>query len=245
MTTNKPALLALLLALSLSLAPALAQNPNAPSPIPVVVERATIPDTPAPAQTTGQKIADALRARGLSENATITLISLLPIVELRGAIPVGHVLIPSPTPERPFTRANLLRSARIYCWAVLGNMIPVPFILLLLGPISRFCMRVPVGKRFFDWLFARTRRKTAGLEKYKFFALTVFVAIPLPVTGAWTGAMAGWLIGMPFLSALFSTFLGVLIAGVVMTALSLMGWWGAAIALIALLALLASSLAKR
>ena len=239
--------LALLLALAL---PARAQNPPpntppAPDVLPIVVERATTPDAPAPAQTTGQKIADALRARGLSENTTITLISLLPIVELRGAIPVGHVIVPNPTPGRTFTRPNLLRAARIYLWAVVGNMIPVPFILLLLGPISRFCMRAPLGKRFFDWLFARTRRKTAGLEKYKFFALTVFVAVPLPVTGAWTGAMAGWLIGMPFWSAFFSTFLGVLAAGVVMTALSLMGWWGAAIALIALLALLATSLFRR
>ena len=243
----KTSLIFLVVALAIAL-PALAQTPDAPPApdvLPVVVERATTPDAPAPHQTTGQKIADALRARGLSENATITLISLLPIVELRGAIPVGHVIVPNPTPGKTFTRPNLLRAARIYLWAVVGNMIPVPFILLLLGPISRFCMRVPVGKRFFDWLFARTRRKTAGLEKYKFFALTVFVAVPLPVTGAWTGAMAGWLIGMPFWSAFFSTFLGVLAAGVVMTALSLMGWWGAAIALVALLALLAASLFRR
>ena len=211
-------------------------------PAPVLADE---PAAEAPHASTGQRIADALRQRGLSEDATITLISLLPIVELRGAIPVGHVLIPNPTPGETLSRPNLLRSGRIYFWAVLGNMIPVPFILLLLGPVSRFCMRVPLGKRFFDWLFERTSRKTAGLEKYKFFALTVFVAVPLPVTGAWTGAMAGWLIGMPFWSAFFSTLLGVLIAGVVVTTLMLLGWIGAVIAAVALLSLHLPSLFRR
>ena len=226
-----PLLLSALLALLLP-APASADEPGAAG-------------TGAPRASTGQRIADALCRRGLSENATITLVSLLPIVELRGAIPVGHVLVPNPTPGETLSRPNLLRSARIYFWAVLGNMIPVPFILLLLGPVSRFCMRVPLGKRFFDWLFERTRRKTAGLETYKFFALTVFVAVPLPVTGAWTGAMAGWLIGMPFWSAFFSTLLGALIAGVVVTALMLLGWIGAVIAAVALLSLLLPSLFRR
>ena len=226
-----PLLLSALLALLLSV-PAFADEPAAAP-------------AEAPQASTGQRIADSLRQRGLSEDATITLISLLPIVELRGAIPVGHVLIPNPTPGDTLSRPNLLRAARIYFWAVLGNMIPVPFILLLLGPVSRFCMRVPLGKRFFDWLFERTRRKTAGLEKYKFFALAVFVAVPLPVTGAWTGAVAGWLIGMPFWSALFSTLIGVCIAGIVMTTLSLLGWIGALIAALALLALLLPSLFRR
>ena len=109
-------------------------------------------------------------------------------------------------------------------------MLPVPFILLLLGPISNLCMKVPVGKKFFDWLFARTRRKTADIEKYEFWGLAIFVAIPLPATGAWTGAMAGWLLGLNFFRSLLSIFFGVLIAGVVMTALALLGWIGAAIA---------------
>ena len=109
-------------------------------------------------------------------------------------------------------------------------------------------VKVPLGKRFFDWLFdwlfARTRKKTAGIEKYEFFGLTVFVAIPLPVTGAWTGAMAGWLMGLKPVSAFFSILLGVMIAGVIMTVLSLMGWLGAAIAGTVLLVLLASVLLK-
>ena len=128
-------------------------------------------------------------------------------------------------------------------------MLPVPFILLLLGPVSALCMKVPVGKRFFDWLFARTRRKTADIEKYEFWGLAIFVAIPLPATGAWTGAMAGWLLGLHFFRSLLSIFIGVLVAGVIMTALSLLGWIGAAIAGVVLAlffgGLLAKSLRKR
>lgn len=197
-----------------------------------------------PHRSTGQKIADALREKGLSKDAAIAAISTLPIVELRGAIPVGHVLLPDVDKSTRLGRDDLRRSARIFFYAVLGNMLPVPFILLLLGPVSNLCMRVPVGKKLFDWLFARTRRKTADIEKYETLGLTVFVAIPLPATGAWTGAMAGWLLGMSFAHSLLSIFLGVLIAGVVMTALALLGWIGAVLAGIVLLAFFLGILAK-
>ena len=123
-------------------------------------------------------------------------------------------------------------------------MIPVPFILLLLGPISNICMKVPIGKKFFDWLFTRTRRKTAEIEKYEFWGLAIFVAIPLPATGAWTGAAAGWLLGLNFWRSMLSIFFGVLAAGVIMTALSLLGWIGAGIALVALMIFFGGILAR-
>ncbi len=119
---------------------------------------------------------------------------------------------------------------KVYLIAVAGNMIPIPFILLLLGPVSNFLMRFPVGKRFFDWLFARTRKKSAKIEKYEALGLTLFVAIPLPVTGGWTGAMAAFLMGVPFGKAMLYILMGVMIAGVIMTVLSLLGWIGAFIA---------------
>ncbi|MGD9782515.1 MAG: COG2426 family protein [Kiritimatiellia bacterium] len=210
--------------------------PLAPShPIPdseaQILERASAETAvEVPHKSAGQKIAENLREKGLSKDAAIVAISTLPIVELRGAIPVGHVLYSDKNKSTRLGRDDLYRSARIFLYAVLGNMLPVPFILLLLGPVSNLCMKIPVGKKFFDWLFARTRRKTADIEKYETLGLTIFVAIPLPATGAWTGAMAGWLLGMSFAHSMLSIFLGVLIAGVVMTALALLGWIGAAIA---------------
>lgn len=212
---------------------------------PQVVERAAAETSvEVPHESTGQKLANALREKGFSVDAAIVAISTLPIVELRGAIPAGHVLLPDTDKATRLGRDDWRRAARIFFWAVLGNMLPVPFILLLLGPASKLCMKVPAGKKFFDWLFARTRRKTADIEKYETLGLTVFVAIPLPATGAWTGAMAGWLLGMSFAHSLLSIFLGVLIAGVVMTALALLGWVGAAIAGVVLIALAVGALAR-
>ena len=201
------------------------------NPEPQVVERASAETAVEVAhKSTGQKIAEKLRSKGFSENAAIVAISTLPIVELRGAIPVGHVLLPDTDKSTRLGMDDLKRSVRIFVIAVLGNMIPVPLILLLLGPLSNLLMKVPAGKRFCDWLFARTRRKTADIEKYEFWGLAIFVAIPLPATGAWTGAMAGWLLGIRFWRSMLSIFFGVVGAGLIMTALALLGWIGAAIA---------------
>jgi uncharacterized membrane protein len=175
----------------------------------------------------GQRIAFALRRLGWPDELVVVAISTLPIVELRGAVPAGHIMGMNPW--------------AVYALAVVGNMIPIPFILLLLGPLSRFFMRFRIGKLFFDWLFARTRRKTANIEKYETLGLTIFVAIPLPVTGGWTGSMAAFLMGIKFHHAMLSILLGVMIAGVIMTVLSLLGWIGALIAGVVLIGLAVSA----
>ena len=171
----------------------------------------------------GHRIGLRLQGLGVPDSAVVVLISMLPIVELRGAIPVGYMMKMNPW--------------EVYVLAVAGNMIPIPFILLLLGPVSNLLMRRRLGKQFFEWLFARTRRKSAAIEKYETFGLTAFVAVPLPVTGGWTGAAAAFLMGLRFRHAMLSILLGVMIAGIVMTILSELGWLGAAIAGAALLAL--------
>ncbi|MBN1269498.1 MAG: small multi-drug export protein [Kiritimatiellae bacterium] len=169
-----------------------------------------------------------MRNSGLPDAAVVLAISTLPIVELRGAIPAGHIMGMNPW--------------LVYVLAVIGNMLPIPFILLLLGPVSKWCMRFRIGKVFFDWLFARTRRKAAGIEKYETLGLTIFVAIPLPVTGGWTGAAAAFLMGMKFQHAMLSILFGVMIAGVIMTVLALMGWLGALVAGVVLIGLAVSAL---
>jgi uncharacterized membrane protein len=179
----------------------------------------------------GEKIARWMEEKGLSRTASVAAISTLPIVELRGAVPVGIVAF-----EMPWWK--------VYLVAVAGNMVPIPFILLLLGPVSKFLMRFAIGKRFFDWLFARTRKKSATIEKYEALGLTIFVAIPLPVTGGWTGAMAAFLMGISFWKSMLYILLGVMVAGVIMTILSLLGWIGAFIAGAVLLALTGSAVLK-
>jgi len=193
----------------------------------------------------GRRVAERLRAAGFSEDAAIVTIAALPIVELRGAVPVGYWMKTSAR-ATPLDRLGekLTIAGRVLGLAVLGNMIPVPLILLLLGPISNLISRNPAGKRAVEWLFARTRRKSAEIEKYETLGLMIFVAIPLPATGAWTGAMAAFLLGMSFRHSLWSILLGVLIAGGIMTALTLLGWWGAGIAAAALLSLAFGALSR-
>ena len=189
----------------------------------------------------GEKIARWMKEKGLSRSTAIAAISTLPIVELRGAVPAGHVIYEIEDLE---PSEKIKKSLWIYVVAVTGNMLPIPFILLLLGPVSKFLMRFSLGKRFFDWLFARTRKKSASIEKYEALGLTLFVAIPLPVTGGWTGAMAAFLMGIPFWKSMLYILMGVMIAGVIMTILALLGWIGVFIAVAVLLALATGAVLK-
>lgn len=140
------------------------------------------------------------------------LIAMIPIAELRGAIPAAVI-------------AWGMSWWEAYIWAVIGNMIPIFFILWLLEPVSDWLMqRSRIMERFFGWLFARTRRRISpSYEKWKDLALVLFVAVPLPITGAWTGAVAAFILGIPYLRSLLLIFCGVLIAGVIVTAASVLG----------------------
>ena len=135
---------------------------------------------------------------------------MTPIGELRLAI--------------PFALAKLdLTVSQAYILSVIGNLIPVIFWLLFLEGISKFLIqRSKFFKKFFDWLFARTRRKIQNQYKiYGYIALVLFVATPLPVTGAWTGTVAAYLLGISFWRALGLIALGVCIAGVIVTLASI------------------------
>lgn len=172
----------------------------------------------------GARLALRLRERGITPELVVTAIAMLPVVELRGAVPVGINLL-----GMPWYRAVL--------FAVVGNLLPILFILLMLERLVAWLGRLPLLRRFFDWLFAHARRRSGVIERYEFWGLVIFVGIPLPVTGAWTGSVAAVLLGFSYGRALLALTLGVLIAAAIVTALSLLGVWGALIALAILLAL--------
>jgi len=155
------------------------------------------------------------------EILNVLLIAASPIVELRGAIPVAIF-----TFDFSWYYALLL--------AIIGNLFPVPFILLFLDAATRLLSKVALFRRILNWLFERTRRRGRIIERYKRIGLVLFVAIPLPVTGAWTGSLAAVLFGLNLRHAFLSIFIGVVIAGVIVTCLSLLGWAGAVIAGVAL-----------
>ena len=99
-----------------------------------------------------------------------------------------------------------------------GNLLPVPFLLWFLEPVSRFLRRWKVFDRMFDYLFEKARKRAGTkIEKYEALGLTLFVAIPLPVTGAWTGSVAAFLFGIPKKLAFPAIALGVAIAGAIIT----------------------------
>jgi len=179
-----------------------------------------------------EAIIQKLESIGISPELTVFLIALLPVVELRGAIPVGINLY-----HLAWYKASLL--------ALIGNILPVPFLLLFLGEAAKFLSKIPLFRRFFDWLFTRTRKKSKRIEEYKFLGLMVFVAIPLPGTGAWTGSVAAFLLGMDFGRSLMAIALGVLLAGILVTGLSLLGPWGGVIAFIFLTIIIISQMAKK
>jgi uncharacterized membrane protein len=134
------------------------------------------------------------------------LIATLPIAELRVAIPIA-------------LKVYNLSYFGAYFWAVAGNMIPAFFIVRYIGKVSDFLSeKSKYFNRFFQWLFKRTRRKfNHHYDKYGMLALILFVAVPLPVTGAWTASLAAWLFDFPKKRSLFYIFIGVCIAGVVVS----------------------------
>lgn len=173
------------------------------------------------APTTREKIYQALQNFGLAPEFSVLVIAMLPILELRGAIPIGINFY-----QMVWYKAVII--------AIIGNMLPIFLILLLLDKVALILSRLPVFQKFFAWLFSRTRKKSKIIEEYETLGLMIFVAIPLPMTGAWTGSIAAFLLGIKYFDAIIAIFFGVLIAAGIVTTLSLLGTWGAIIAGIAL-----------
>ncbi len=113
---------------------------------------------------------------------------------------------------------------QVFPIAVIGNMLPVPFILLFFRFIEKFLRRYRFWTKIMDWLFARTRaRADTKIQQYEHLALLLFVAVPLPFTGAWTGSLIAYLFDLKFSKSILTIFLGVLIAASIMTVLVLTG----------------------
>lgn len=153
----------------------------------------------------------------ISHELLIITISALPVLELRGALPVAINLF-----HMPWYKA--------LCLAIIGNLLPVPLLLLFLDSLAGAVSRVGIGRRMVNWVFEHTRRRGKAIERYEKLGLMLFVAIPLPVTGAWTGSIAAFLLGLKFRYAFLSILAGVVIAGAIVTSLCLIGWIGAVMA---------------
>ena len=141
----------------------------------------------------------------VGEELCVFFCSMLPIIELRGAIPLGAAL------GLPWWLNYIL--------AIVGNMLPVPFILLFIKKVIAWMTksRVRFFRRIGLWLVQKAEKNRDKIEKYSFWGVCIFVAIPLPMTGAWTGSLVAATIDMKFWKAMLSALIGVMIAGVVMS----------------------------
>ena len=152
-------------------------------------------------------IVNLLTGQDLGAYFVTLIVSMIPVIELRGAIPLG---------------VGLGLSHFDAMWvSMLGNMLPVPFIILFIRPIFTWMTkRSERLGRLVSKLEAKAEGKWDRIHRYQFFALTIFVAIPLPGTGAWSGALIAAVMNMRLRNALPSILLGVLIAGILVSGIT-------------------------
>ena len=145
----------------------------------------------------------------LSDELLVILTAMTPIGELRAAIPLGLVQYDLSWPA-------------VFVLAVVGNLIPVPFILAGLRTAGeRIERRDDALGRLLRWRTTRVRERWGErVERYGFLGIVLIVAIPLPFTGAWTGCLAVWALHVPWRRGVPAVALGVLVAGVIVTALT-------------------------
>ena len=148
----------------------------------------------------------ALLQNKIPEELVAFVISLFPVLECRGGMIAARLM------EIPFVTAFLL------CYV--GNMLPIPFIILFIRKIFDFLRRFKFFEKIIVKLEAKTDKNKDKILKYKSWGLLLFVAIPLPGTGGWTGALMAALLDIRFKRALPIIALGVLIAGFIMSALT-------------------------
>lgn len=144
----------------------------------------------------------------ISKQAIVFLISMIPILELRGGLlAAGPALLDVP----------ILQAVPL---CIIGNIIPVPFILLLITPIFNWMKTTKLFAPMVNKLEAKAMSKSDKIERYEFWGLVLFVGIPLPGTGAWTGSLIAALLGVKFKKAFPAVVLGICIATIIMSLLS-------------------------
>lgn len=149
---------------------------------------------------------DTLNAWGIPHQIITAIISMIPLIELRGSILVGGTL------NLPFIETFIA--------SVVGNMIPIPFILLFIEKIFDWMKKVKGLEKIANGIEKKAMSKSEQIEKYGYLGLFLFVAIPLPGTGAWTGSLLAVLFRLKRWKSLGFIFLGVLGAGLIMSLVS-------------------------
>lgn len=143
---------------------------------------------------------------GLPKELIIFIISMVPILELRGGIIAAALL------HIPIAQAIPI--------CLMGNIVPIPFILLFIKPIFRWMKGTKLFKPMVEKIESKSMAKSDKIQKYEFWGLVLFVGIPLPGTGAWTGALLACLLDIKMKKAVPAIFLGLLLATTIMCTVS-------------------------
>lgn len=153
-------------------------------------------------------IQEFLTSHGIPDELVVFLISVMPVLECRLGMFTAIVLL----------QMNTIKGFFI---SFAGNILPIPFILLLINWIFEWMKKIPGLKKIVFWLEDKTLKKRDKIDKYGIWGLLLFVAIPLPGTGGWTGALLASLLHLDKKKSFGVIALGVFIAGLIMTVLSL------------------------
>lgn len=142
---------------------------------------------------------------------SVLFVSMVPLIELRGAVPIGTGM------GLPWHFTLIV--------SIIGNCLPIPFILFFVKAVLKWMRgcKIEIFNKISNWLFEKADKNRPKIDKYGSWGLFVFVAIPLPGTGAWTGALVASLFDMKRGKASISIFSGVITAGIIMTVVSQFG----------------------
>ena len=142
----------------------------------------------------------------ISGEAVVFIISMIPILELRGGIVVAT-----------FLKISMWKAVPL---CILGNIIPIPFILLFIRQIFKWLKKVPGISKLVIKIEERAMGKSDKIKKYEFWGLVLFVGIPLPGTGAWTGSLIAALLEVDVKKALVAELIGLVMATIIMLIVS-------------------------
>ena len=142
----------------------------------------------------------------INKELVVFIISLMPILELRGGLLAASLL------DIEFTRAVFI--------CVIGNILPIPVVLLFLKLVLNWLEKWDVTKKVVNWLEKKVEEKREQIDKYGYLGLIIFVGIPLPGTGAWTGSLLAVMLGMNRKKSFICILVGVIMAAIIMSILS-------------------------
>ena len=145
--------------------------------------------------------------KSLPHELIVFIISATPVLEVRGAVPIALLYFKLP-----------VATTLLLC--ILGSILPVFPILWFLNTLTERLRKIKLFDKFFEWLFHRTRSKSKIIEEFELVGLTLFVAIPFPGTGVWTGCVAAYLLGLPWIPTFICATIGTTIASLLMWAAS-------------------------